>query len=121
MFDYTQFHPDIVRVIEDAVAYGVPVADAIRDAVNDAVNGYDVVENADGSAHAVPATVTARPATDTTRVVTRYADGTVTVARQTVLDALTVVVEGQRRALELVESGEMDNYADDVADDIIAE
>lgn len=113
-------HADVYQTLTDAVAVGVPVADAIADVYADAVNGFDIVENEDGSAHAVPA-VPARRVTDTTRVVIRHADGTTTEAVQSVTDALAVIVAGQRRALELVESGELADYADDIDAETVAE
>lgn len=110
---------DATRAIEDARAFGYSTADAIADVYGDAVDGFEIVENVDGSAHAVTATATARRATDTTAVVTRHADGTTTVSHQTRADADAVIVNGHKRALALVEDGTLADYADDVDADLI--
>lgn len=110
---------DVTRELEDATAFGFDVHDAIADVYADAVTATEFEEYEDGSVAVVPVPVTVRRGTDTSAVTVRHADGTVTVERQTVTDALAVIVEGQKRALALVESGELADYADDVDADLI--
>jgi hypothetical protein len=107
------------RAVEDATAYGIPTADAIADVYRDAVDGFDVVENVDGSAHAV--TATARRVTDVTAVTIRHADGTTETVRQTTADADAVVIAGHRRLLTAIENGAHGDYADDIDADTVGE
>lgn len=110
---------DVLQTIEDADAVGFDITDAIADAYADAVNGFDIVENADGSAHAVAATATPKRVTDTTAVIVKKADGTTTVTRQTAYDALAVIVEGQRKVLAEIEEGTRNNYRDDIDAELV--
>jgi len=111
---------DVFQTLTDADAVGYDVADAIADIYRDAVDGFEIVENVDGSAHAVPA-VTARRVTDTATVTVRHADGTVSTVRQTSADVEAVVLAGHRRLLTAVADGVLSDYVDDVDADTVGE
>ena len=72
----------------------------------------DFVEFSDGSVAMVPLTVAT--ATDTETVITRHADGTVSVARQTVADAHAVIADGHAKLIELAEREEIETDFSDV-------
>lgn len=112
---------DALTAVEDADAVGVPVADAIADVYRDAVNGFEIVENVDGSAHAVTASPVARPVTDTATVTVRHSDGTVAVIRQTSDEVHAVIRDGHRRLLTAVADGVLADYVDDVDADTVGE
>ena len=113
---------DATRQFEDADAFGFgfdEIAEMYSDAVNGTTHVFDIVENEDGSAHAVTATATPKRVTDTTAVVVKKADGTTVVTRQTAYDALAVIVEGQRKLLAEIEEGTRNNYRDDIDAELV--
>lgn len=110
--EFETMFEDIATAVELG-RIGSPFA-VIAEEYDIAINGYDIVENADGSAHATPAT---SRITDTATVTTRHADGTITRTVQTPADVRAVIEKGHATLATMFENGDIVDYVDDIATD----